>query len=403
MLQGKVIVIGICGGIAAYKIADVVSQLKKLKAEVHVIMTRAATKFITPLTLSTLSQNAVYEDLFWESGDEPNIHHIELAHQADVILIAPATANMIGKIAHGIADDLLSTTVMAATGPVMLAPSMNVHMYENAIVQENLYKLRNLGYQIIEPEAGHLACGDTGRGRLPETERIVKHIVQILQRKQDLSGRQILITAGGTREALDPVRYLSNRSTGKMGYAIARIARDRGAEVVLISAPTWLDAPVGVTVIPVLSARDMYEAVMEQFPACDVVIKAAAVADYRPRMEASNKIKKEDANLFIELERNPDILRELGQIKDKQILVGFAAETQNPIESGMEKIVKKNLDFIVINDVTREGAGFATDTNIVTLVFPDGRKVELPQLLKEEVAERILDEVVTILSKRENK
>ncbi|NLC06722.1 MAG: bifunctional phosphopantothenoylcysteine decarboxylase/phosphopantothenate--cysteine ligase CoaBC [Syntrophomonadaceae bacterium] len=395
MLQGKVIVVGVCGGIAAYKIADVVSRLKKLQAEVHVIMTQSATEFITPLTLGTLSQNAVAVDMFWQTGD-PHIHHIELAQRADLILIAPATANMVGKIANGIADDLLSTTVMAATVPLMLVPSMNVHMYENPIFQENLRKLRGHGYRIIEPASGHLACGDTGKGRLPEVEVIVQEVVDFLTRKQDLIGRRIIVTAGGTREALDPVRFISNRSTGKMGYAVAEAARNRGAEVILISAPTFLPPPAGVQVVSVTSAREMHAAVMEHFPDCDAVIKTAAVADYRPRVPAEQKIKKSDGPLVIELERNPDILYELGQRKNRQVLVGFAAETQDLTEYAREKIEKKNLDFIVANDVTREGAGFGTDTNIVSFIFPDGRVFPLPQMSKAEIADRILDEVVAL-------
>lgn len=395
MLQGKVIVVGVCGGIAAYKIADVVSRLKKLQAEVHVIMTQSATEFITPLTLGTLSQNAVAVDMFWQTGD-PHIHHIELAQRADLILIAPATANIVGKIANGIADNLLSTTVMAATVPLMLVPSMNVHMYENPIFQENLRKLRGHGYRIIEPASGHLACGDTGKGRLPEVEVIVQEVVDFLTRKPDLTGRRIIVTAGGTREALDPVRFISNRSTGKMGYAVAEAARNRGAEVILISAPTFLPPLAGVQVISVTSAQEMHAAVMEHFPDCDAVIKTAAVADYRPRVPAEQKIKKSDGPLVIELERNPDILYELGQRKNRQILVGFAAETQDLTEYAREKIEKKNLDFIVANDVTREGAGFGTDTNIVSLIFPDGRVLPLPQMSKAEIADRILDEVVAL-------
>ena len=395
MLRGKVIVIGICGGIAAYKMAEVVSRLKKLEAEVYVIMTPAATEFITPMTLSTLSQNAVAVDMFWQTGD-PHIQHIELAQRADVILIAPATANMVGKIAAGIADDLLSTTVLAATAPVMLAPSMNVHMYENPIFQENLKRLHRFGYQIVSPGAGFLACGDTGPGRLPEPEMLVQELVRFLSPLQDLTGKTVLVTAGGTQEPLDPVRYLTNRSTGKMGYAIAEAAQKRGARVILVSAPTTLEPPAGVDIVPVTTAQAMYHAVMEHYPQCDAVIKAAAVADYRPRLAANQKIKKEENNLVIELERNPDILFELGLQKNHQILVGFAAETQNLTEYAGEKIKKKNLDFIVANDVTREGAGFGTDTNIVTIVYPDGRMVPLAQMSKLEVADRILNEMTAL-------
>jgi phosphopantothenoylcysteine decarboxylase/phosphopantothenate--cysteine ligase len=396
VLRGKVIILGICGGIAAYKMAEVVSRLKKMGAEVHVIMTRSATEFITPLTLGTLSQNAVAIEMFWQTGD-PHIQHIELAQQADLMLIAPATANMVGKIANGIADDLLSTTVMAATIPVMLVPSMNVHMYENLVLQSNLDKLRHIGYRIIEPSAGYLACGDTGKGRLPEPEEIVQEIVEFLSQKQDLVGRTIMVTAGATRESLDPVRFLSNRSTGKMGYRVAEAARDRGARVILISAPTHLNTPFGVEMVAVNSARDMYAAVLEYFPLCDAVIKTAAVADYRPRVQVDQKIKKDAGGFVLELERNPDILYELGQRKEHQILVGFAAETHNLDEYARQKISKKKLDFIVANDVTREGAGFGTETNIVNLVFPDGKVRYLPQMSKAEVAEHILDELAVLL------
>lgn len=397
VLRGKVIVLGICGGIAAYKMAEVVSRLQKMQAEVHVIMTRSATEFITPLTLGTLSKNAVAVEMFWQTGD-PHIQHIELAQQSDVLLIAPATANMVGKIANGIADDLLSSTVMAATVPVMLVPSMNVHMYENPVFQRNLDQLRQLGYRIIEPAVGHQACGDVGKGRLPEPEIIVQELVNFLNRRQDLQGRTIMVTAGATREPLDPVRFLTNRSTGKMGYAVAEAARDRGAKVVLVSAPTNLNPPSGVELISVNTARDMYTAVLERYSQSDAVIKTAAVADYRPQVQADQKIKKDDGPLILELERNPDILYELGQRKDRQVLVGFAAETQNLEQYAQEKIRKKNLDFIVANDVTCAGAGFGTDTNIVTMIFSDGKVLSLPQMTKALVAEQILDELVVLLN-----
>lgn len=402
MLQNKVILVGVCGGIAAYKIADVVSRLRKQGAEVHVVMTRAATKFITPLTLATLSQNAVAVEMF-DVEHQSRIPHIELAQKAQLILIAPATANIIGKIAHGIADDLLSTLVMAATAPVAIAPAMNVHMYRNPVLQENLNRLRSFGYRIIEPAEGVLACGDTGPGRLPEPAELVEWIERFFRSQQDFAGKKILVTAGGTREPIDPVRFITNRSTGKMGYAVAAAARDRGAEVILVSAASMLEPPTGVHTVAVESAQEMYEAVMSFFPRCDVVIKAAAVADYRPRTVAPQKIKKGEESLVVELERNPDILYELGQRKQRQVLVGFAAETHNLEEYAREKMVQKNLDLIVANDVTREGAGFGVETNIVTFFFPGGKKKELPQMQKSEVAHRILDEVMAILKTKQGK
>ena len=397
MLQGKKIVIGVCGGIAAYKMAEVVSRLKKARAEVHVIMTRNAAEFITPLTLGTLSQNPVATEMFWQNGD-PHIQHIELAQQSDVLLIAPATANMVGKIANGIADDLLSTTIMAATVPIMIVPSMNVHMYENPVMQENLTKLRNLGYRIIEPASGVQACGDIGKGRLPEPEKIIKELVNFFEQKRDLAGRTIMVTAGATREPLDPVRFLTNRSTGKMGYAMAEAARDRGARVILISAPTNLTPPVEVELVAVNTAQEMYAATLEHYAECDAVVKTAAVADYRPQARAEQKIKKDDGPLVLNLERNPDILYELGQRKERQVLIGFAAETENLEQYAEAKIRKKNLDLIVANDVTQEGAGFGTDTNVVTLLFANGKTVSLPQMTKREVAAQILDKLVELLN-----
>lgn len=391
-MSKKVILIGVCGGIAAYKMADLVSRLRKLEAEVHVVMTRAATEFITPLTMAALSGNPVAVEMFKDST-QPYIRHIELARQADLVLIAPATANVIGKIAGGIADDLLTTMVMASTSPVALAPSMNVHMYENPILQENLRKLSALGYKIIEPEAGFLACGDTGKGRLPEPEALIEHIKKIIAVKKDFQGFKVLVTAGGTREPIDPIRYISNRSTGRMGYAMAEAAAQRGASVTLVSAPTHLPTPPGVELVAVNSAREMHQAVLERYEKSDIVIKAAAVADYRPKQVAEQKIKKEAGDLSIELERNPDILRELGQIKGHQILVGFAAETENLEEYARKKIAQKNLDMIVANDVSREGAGFGTETNIVTIFYPDGSRLEMPRMAKLEVAHGVLDEV----------
>ncbi|NPV27713.1 MAG: bifunctional phosphopantothenoylcysteine decarboxylase/phosphopantothenate--cysteine ligase CoaBC [Firmicutes bacterium] len=396
MLKGKVVLVGVTGGIAAYKMVDLVSRLKKLGADVFVVMTEAATRFVTPLVMRTISQNPVSIDTFAETSTGP-VQHIDLAQRADVVLIAPATANIVGKIAHGIADNLLSTLVMATRAPVLIAPSMNVNMYENPIFQENLARLRRLGFQIIEPASGHLACGDTGKGRLPEPEVIIEAILTTLHVKQDLRGKTVLVTAGATREALDPVRFITNHSTGKMGYALAEAARDRGARVILVSGPTNLAPPANVTFIPVTSAIEMYEAVMKHFPTSHIVVKAAAVADYRPKRRAEQKIKKGEGNLIIELERNPDILYELGKRKEHQILVGFAAESENVIEYAKNKIQQKNLDLIVANDITQTGAGFGEETNIVTLISANGLMVDLPKLSKYEVAHRIFDAVTELI------
>ncbi|MGI9952315.1 bifunctional phosphopantothenoylcysteine decarboxylase/phosphopantothenate--cysteine ligase CoaBC [Moorellaceae bacterium AZ2] len=392
VLQGKKIILGVCGGIAAYKAGDLCRLLVKEGARVHVIMTRSGQEFITPLTLSTLSGNPVLTDTFDFAGRSPLVH-IEVAEGADLLLIAPATANIIAKLAAGIADDLLSTTALAVTCPALIAPAMNVNMYSKAVVQENLALLEKRGWGIIEPEEGILACGAKGKGRLASLSRIMAAVRRALF-AQDFAGRRVLVTAGGTREPLDPVRYLSNRSSGKMGYALAQAAWERGARVILVSAATGLEPPWGIEIYQVETAAEMAERVLQLFPQVDVVIKAAAVADFRPAQAAAEKIKKGGReHLTITLEPTVDILAELGKRKQDQILVGFAAETSRALEHGAQKMKAKNVDLMVVNDVTREGAGFGSDTNLVTLLYPDGRREELPCLPKLEVAHRILEAV----------
>lgn len=392
MTTEKVVVLGVTGGIAVYKAADLVSRLVKHGLHVHVIMTAAAQELVTPLTFRTLSGNPVITDLF---ADSPlwRVQHIALAEQADLFAIVPATANIIGKIANGIADDMLSTTVMAANCPVFLAPAMNVHMWENPILQNNIQRLTALGYHFMEPDSGRLACGTEGKGRLPAMEKIEQAIIALLADKQDFLGKTILVTAGPTREALDPVRFLSNHSTGKMGYEIARAARERGAEVILVSGPTNLPDPSGIQVVRVVSALEMHQAVMAVYDRADIVIKTAAVADYRPKQMAAGKIKKEDGDLMLVLQRNPDILWELGQKKTHQLLVGFAAETENLLSYAQGKLVKKNLDMIVANDIMESGAGFGGETNKVTLLTKAGEIHPLPQMSKYDTAQAILDHI----------
>lgn len=397
MLKDKTVVIGVSGGIAVYKVCDVVSRLKKLGVNVHVIMTKSATEFVAPLTFQSLSQNYVVSDMF-EEPKTWDVEHISLAKKADVFLIAPATANVIGKIACGISDDMLSTTVMATKGKVLIAPAMNTNMYENPIVQRNIDTLKALNYDFIEPESGRLACGDMGKGKLASPENIVEAVVSALTKKQDLKGERIIITAGPTVEAIDPVRYLTNRSTGKMGYAIAKEAIERGAEVTLVSGPTKLEPPKNLKkFIKIESAQEMYEAVLDNLDENQVIIKSAAVADYKPKSYCNKKIKKNDDDLVISLDRNKDIAYEIGKIKNDKILVGFAAETNDLIENAKNKVKKKNLDFIVANDLTKEGAGFGVDTNIVKIIDKDGIISEYPIMKKEEVANVILDKVKSLL------
>ncbi|MBP2635655.1 MAG: coaBC [Firmicutes bacterium] len=398
MSVGKNIVIGVCGGIAAYKTVDIVSRLKKAGCDVKVIMTKAATEFVTPLTFRELSGSPVITDM-WEEPKTWNVQHIALANWADAFLIAPVTANVVGKIANGIADDVLTTTIMATKAPILLAPAMNTNMYRNPVTQQNLTKLINLGYHVIEPATGMLACGIEGPGRLPEPSVIVDKLLNRLDMCQDLKGKRILITAGGTREPIDPVRYIGNRSSGKMGYALAEAAAKRGGEVILVSGPSSLPAPDKVTTKKVETAAQMHAAVLAEFATVDVVIKAAAVADYRPEMVAEQKIKKSGETLTINLVKNPDILLDLGQRKKEQLLIGFAAETQDLMVHAQEKLTKKNLDMIVANDVTLPGAGFNIDTNIVKIIYKNGDIEELPQLSKQQIAQILLNKISEMLTK----
>jgi phosphopantothenoylcysteine decarboxylase/phosphopantothenate--cysteine ligase len=393
MLKGKTVVLGVCGGIAAYKAVDVVSRLVKLGATVHVIMTAAAVQFVAPLTFREISGQPVYTTM-WEEPKLWNVEHIALARRADLFVIAPATANMIGKITNGIADDFLSTTVMATTAPVLIVPAMNTEMYLSAATQTNLKTLESRGFMIMTPASGMLACGTEGVGRLPEPAAIAERIAAHFESGKSMQGLRFLVTAGGTREAIDPVRYIGNRSSGKMGYAIAAAAAERGAEVILVSGPVALPVPPGVNRTSVESALEMREAVLAAFPAVDVVIKAAAVADYRPQVMAEQKIKKNSANLTVELTKNPDILAELGKIKTGQFLVGFAAETQELVANATEKLRSKNLDMLVANDVTLPGAGFESETNIVKLFTKDGSVEEVPQMSKQRLAKLLLDRVM---------
>lgn len=399
MLTEKNIVIGMCGGISAYKVVDVVSRLKKLEASVTVIMTENATKFVSPLTLRAISHEPVVTDMF-EEPDNWDTEHISLAEKADLFVVAPATANIIGKIAAGVADDMLTTTIMATDATVLLVPAMNTGMFENPIVQENINKLKQLGYLVMEPETGLLACGTTGKGRLPDPPTIVEEIVRVLNPKRDLEGKRILITAGPTVEAIDPVRFISNRSSGKMGYAIAENALSRGAEVVLVTGPVNIQPPIGAEVISVTTANEMYEAVMNNYQTCSGMIMMAAVADYRSETVEENKIKKTSDQMTIHLVKNHDIAAELGKVKGERILVGACAETENLLENATKKIQAKNFDLIMANDVTEEGAGFGVDTNIVQIVSKDGTITKLPLMSKRDVAERLVSAIVAIMPKQ---
>jgi phosphopantothenoylcysteine decarboxylase / phosphopantothenate---cysteine ligase len=394
MLKGKQIVLGVTGGIAVYKAVELLRLLTKAGAVVHVVMTRGATEFVAPLTFQTLSGQPVHLELF-NLISEQQIGHISLAERADLFIVAPATANFIGKLACGIADDLLSTTVMATRAPVLIAPAMNVNMYRNPIYRENETRLKGHGYLFVPPACGMLACGYEGEGKLQDPAVILEEAIAALTPKT-LAGKKILVTAGPTREEIDPVRYISNHSSGKMGYAIARAARLRGAEVTLVTGPTAIAPPYGVTVRPVESASQMRDAVLDCLEANDIVIKAAAVADYRPTLRAAMKVKKTAEHLAIELEKNPDILAEIGARKDGRVLVGFAAETENLVANATAKLGRKNLDLIVANDVSQEGAGFNVDTNIVKLLFRDGRVEELPIMGKDQLAGVILERVALL-------
>lgn len=392
MLNGKNIVVGITGGIAAYKAADVVSRLKKQGANVYVIMTEHATKFVQPLTFQSLSQNYVVTDMF-EDPKTWDVEHISLAKRADMFLIVPATANIIGKVAHGIADDMLTTTLMATEAPVYFALAMNTKMYENRIFQKNVEMLTRYGYRMILPDAGRLACGDVGAGKLADPERIVEAVIAHFHESGRLVGKKILVTAGPTREPIDPVRYITNHSSGKMGYAIAERAIKEGAEVILVTGPTSIEPPKGCRVVNVMTTQEMYDAVLSNLDV-DAIIKAAAPADYKPAHYSDEKIKKSDADLSLVFEKNPDILKQVGALKTHQILVGFAAETHDVENYAKRKLVEKNLDLIVANDVTAEGAGFNGDTNIVTIYDKEGGKQSFDCMEKTEVAKIILDKVI---------
>ena len=398
MMKGKKILLAVTGGIAAYKSAELIRLFIKDDAQVKVLMTKNAQEFITPLTLQTLSSHPVYRETFSLIKDF-DIAHIALAQEADILVIAPATANIIGKIAAGLADDLLTTVVMATKAPVLICPSMNTNMYENVIVRENIQKLTSRGYHMMEADSGELACKSEGVGRLPELSDIVEEVKSILTEK-DLVGETVLVTAGPTREPLDPVRFITNYSSGKMGYALASRARRRGASVILISGPTVLSVPRGVTYVPVSTAVEMRHAVMKNLKQSTIVIKSAAVADYRPSVCADAKIKKKDGPWTLYLERNPDIIAEIGKKKKERILIGFAMESEDLIKNAKAKMLAKNMDLIVANDVKQKDAGFQSDTNIVKILDRDGGIEELPVMDKMDVADRILDRVKMIITRR---
>jgi len=399
MLKDKKIILGITGGIAAYKACEIIRRLKKLGADVVVVMTGNAKKFITPLTLETLSENEVVTEMF-PKRRFVGIRHVDLAGWADLILIAPATANIIGKIRSGIADDILTTIVISSKAPVLIAPAMNVNMYENPIFQENLSYLEKLGYRFVEPEVGELASGIVGKGRLAKPETIVDEAVKLLTRKRDLEGRSIVVTASRTEEPLDPVRYLSNRSSGKMGYAITEEANQRGAKVTLISGPSGLPIPFGLNFVQVKTAKEMLAAVRSAFRKTDALIMAAAVSDFSPSVISKDKIKKGEEEILLKLRSTVDILKEMGKKKKNKILVGFSLETEDEIKNAKKKIVEKNLDLIVVNNPNVSGAGFEVDTNQVTLIDKRGRTEKLPLLSKKEVATKILDKVKLLLRKK---
>jgi len=391
-LKGKRVLVGITGGIAAYKTADAVSMLVKTGAEVDVVMTKNAAEFITPLTFETLTKRRCIVDTFARDF-EFDVAHISLAKAADVILIAPATANVIAKLSHGIADDMLTTTVLAAKCLKLIAPSMNTAMLENPITRDNIETLKKYGFEIIEPDSGRLACGDEGRGKLPSPDTLVQHVLRHIAREKTLNGVRVTVTAGPTREALDPVRFLTNHSTGKMGYAVAREAMLRGAEVTLISGATELAPPPFVNVRRVVSAADMLSAVMEELPETDILVKAAAVADYRPKTVSDNKLKKHDGELSLPLERTEDILKRVNENRHAGLFVcGFSMETENLLENSREKLTKKGLDMIAANNLRTEGAGFGTDTNVITIITADG-ETELPLMSKADAAAALLDEI----------
>ena len=398
MLKGKTVILGVTGSIAAYKAANLASMLKKQHADVQVIMTQNATQFMNPITFESLTGNKCLVDTF-DRNFQFQVEHVALAKRADLAIVAPATANIMAKLAHGLADDMLTTTLLACRCPKLIAPAMNTRMYENPVTQDNMDILRKYGFRIIEPAVGHLACGDTGAGKLPPETLLLECILDEIAMEKDMKGLHVLITAGPTMEAIDPVRFISNHSTGKMGYALARVCRRRGAEVTLVSGKTNLEVPYGVTLVPVTSAQDMFEAVSSRAKEQDMIIKAAAVADYRPVAVAENKIKKSPGDMSIALERTTDILAWLGEHRrEGQVLCGFAMETEHMVEHAKEKLTGKHVDMIAANNVKVAGAGFGTDTNVVTLITEDGVE-ELAKMSKEEVASRIVD---ALLRLREN-
>lgn len=398
MLTGKNIVLAVTGSIAAYKIAGLASALKKLNGNVTVLMTKNATNFINPITFETLTENKCLIDTF-DRNFQYNVEHVSLAKMADVVLVAPASANVIGKLANGIADDMLTTTVMACKCRKIIAPAMNTNMYENPIVQDNIEKLKRFGMEIITPDTGYLACGDTGMGKMPSEETLLSYILREIQCEKDMRGKTVLVTAGATREKIDPVRYITNHSTGKMGYAIARAAMLRGAKVILVTGKTSLTPPPFVRVIETESAEDMYNAVMSNAGFADIIVKAAAVADYRPKNPADNKIKKKDGDMRIELERTKDILKTLGENRrENQFICGFSMETENMVENSREKLYKKNVDMIAANNLKTEGAGFGTDTNAVTFITRE-ETVEKPMMTKEQAAHEILTYIMSRINK----
>ena len=393
MLQGKTVVLGVTGSIAAYKIANLASMLKKLHCNVHVLMTKNATNFINPITFETLTGNKCLIDTF-DRNFQFSVEHVSIAKQADVVLIAPASANVIGKLSWGIADDMLTTTVMACTCKKILSPAMNTNMFRNPIVQDNLKRLEGYGWEVINPASGYLACGDVGEGKMPEPEVLLQYILKEVACEKDMVGRRVLVTAGATRESIDPVRFITNHSSGKMGFAIAKAAMLRGAEVTLVAAHTDVAPPMFVEVVPVKNAADMFAAVTEKAPDCDIIIKAAAVADYTPVTVADSKVKKKDGDLSIELKRTQDILKYLGEHKKEgQFLCGFSMETDDVIENSRKKLSSKNADMICANSLRKAGAGFGGDTNIITLITAEGEE-ELELMTKEAAAHKILDAII---------
>ena len=395
MLEGKTVLLGVTGSIAAYKIASLASALKKRHADVHVLMTENATNFINPITFETLTGNKCLVDTF-DRNFQFQVEHISIAKKADLVMIAPASANVIGKLAHGIADDMLTTTIMACKCKKFISPAMNTNMFENPVVQDNLKILEHYGYEVIAPANGYLACGDTGAGKMPEPETLLAYIERETACEKDLKGKKILVTAGPTQEAIDPVRYITNHSSGKMGYAIAKTAMLRGADVTLVSGHTAIEPPMFVNLVPVVTAKDMYEAVTSISDEQDIIIKAAAVADYRPAKVSNEKVKKSEGQMSIELERTDDILKYLGEHKPTgQFLCGFSMETQNVIENSRAKLVKKNLDMVAANNVKVEGAGFQGDTNVLTLITRE-EEISLPLMTKEGAAGRLLDKILAM-------